>query len=75
MTEVKKKIAPKKPKVHLRNGIDFFGFCLELRGLDVYSKKTNRLVPKYILFWNDVDVKKIKIDYNLKDRPPHYAMY
>lgn len=47
----------------------FFEFCGIVRGY--YIVKNNKTIPKYCLYWNNIDPEKIKLgltDYKLVKR-------
>lgn len=42
------------------NDRSFMEFCSALRGNDVIDKRTNQVVPKFILFWKGFTIARIK---------------
>jgi hypothetical protein len=53
----------------LINDVSFLGFTSSLRGKIVYSKKTYKEVPKYILFWSGLSIDQIRVRFEVRNRP------
>jgi hypothetical protein len=52
----------------MKNNLSFLEFSRYLYGYDVYSKKTEQVIPRYQLYWAGYTIERIEQNFNLKPR-------
>ena len=48
------------------NDLSFLDFCRELRGYNIFDRKTGRKIYKYTLFWNGISPTHVCTKFELR---------
>jgi hypothetical protein len=50
------------------NELSFLEFSNRFRGYHIFSKKTGRIIPKFLIFWSGISVIDAKTRFSLEKR-------
>lgn len=50
------------------NGLSFMDFSNSFRGYLILSKRTGRIIPKFLLYWSGISVAEVKNRFSLEHR-------